>query len=168
MPLIRREVGDQAGAIFSDCGLYRYALWRRWDGPRERLGMAAFIGLNPSTATESVSDPTVTRCVGYAKRWGFAGMYMLNAFALRSTDPRGLLLVGDAVGPENNRHLLGIASTVGVVVAAWGTRGKLRGRQAQLIELLGKLPLLCLGTNRDGSPRHPLYLRADERLREWE
>lgn len=77
--------------IFSPCRTWRYTLERVWAPPEGYRGareVAAFIGLNPSTADEVKNDPTVTRCINYARRWGFHGMFMLNIFALRSTDPR--------------------------------------------------------------------------------
>ena len=42
-------------ATLSPCRRYRYNLWRAW-GKRENYVM--FVGLNPSTADETVDDPT--------------------------------------------------------------------------------------------------------------
>jgi hypothetical protein len=94
--------------IFSPCRTWRYTLERVWAPPEGYRGareVAAFIGLNPSTADEVKNDPTVTRCINYARRWGFHGMFMLNIFALRSTDPRALYRHPDPIGPETNRYL---------------------------------------------------------------
>jgi hypothetical protein len=87
----------RSGADFSPCRTWRYKLSRRWSltGP-----MIAFVGLNPSTADEIDDDPTVRRCIGFARRWGFSGMYMLNVFAYRSTNPRELRTATDPVGPR--------------------------------------------------------------------
>lgn len=70
--------------IFSPCREYRYTLYREWM-PGDKV--VQFIGLNPSTADEVKNDPTVTRCINYAKAWGYTGMYMTNIFAFRETDP---------------------------------------------------------------------------------
>ena len=77
----------ESGAHFSPCERYRYRLWRCWDASKWKL---AIIGLNPSTATHEEDDPTIRRCIGFAKRDGYGGLLMLNLFALRSTDPKGL------------------------------------------------------------------------------
>ena len=92
----------ESSAVFSECRRYRYVLRRIWD--REK-SPAMFVGLNPSTADEVRNDPTVTRCIGYAQRWGAGGLIMTNIFAFRSTDPNGLLAIEDPVGPLNNRWL---------------------------------------------------------------
>lgn len=70
--------------IFSPCGRYRYTLWREWIGGE---GFVQFIGLNPSTATDTEDDPTIRRCINYAKSWGYGGMCMTNLFAYRATLP---------------------------------------------------------------------------------
>lgn len=71
------------GAQFSQCRKYRYALWRTWDDDSH----ITFIGLNPSTADETEDDPTIRRCIAYAKKWEFGGINMLNLFAFRATSP---------------------------------------------------------------------------------
>lgn len=119
-----------------------------------------FVGLNPSTADETTDDPTLRRCIGFARDWGFGQLCMTNLFAWRETDPDRLPRPG-AVGPLNDRHLLRCASRAGEIVAAWGAHPAGNGRAAEVLRLLdgaGK-SLSCLGRTRDGSPRHPLYLR---------
>lgn len=73
-------------ASFSLDRVYRYHLWRRLK--REGCGSVAFIGLNPSTADEQKDDPTVRRCIGFARAWGYDRVEMLNLFAFRAKDPR--------------------------------------------------------------------------------
>lgn len=48
-------------------GKYRYSLMRRLATGR---GTVLFVGLNPSTATATEDDHTVTRCVRFAQAWG--------------------------------------------------------------------------------------------------
>ena len=106
--------------------------WRR----RLAGNMVAFIGLNPSTADETVNDPTVTRCMGYARRWGYSGMIMLNLFAYRATDPQEMKRQADPVGPANDFHLLLNCCRVQRVVCCWGNHGQYMGRAASVRQLL--------------------------------
>lgn len=151
------------GAEFSEPDrLYRYRLWRRWaEGP-----MLMVIGLNPSTADETQDDPTIRRCIGYAKAWGFAGLEMGNLFGFRSTDPRALRAHHTgALQDMNVAHLGATMATVlgrgGAILAAWGNHA--HGRTAPFLRLcaLGGVGVACLGLTGMGEPKHPLYLRAD-------
>lgn len=145
------ELDEHSTAIFSPCRTYRYVLRRRWDWEMPHV---AFIGLNPSTADETKDDPTIRRCIQFAKDWGYGGLTMLNLFAFRATDPRDMLKAGDPIGPENNQHLLHESAKAGVVVAAWGTKG---GKRAD--EVIAMLPEIhCLRKTKAGHPEHPLYL----------
>lgn len=145
-------------ATFSDCGAYRYSLGRSWGLPERRV---CFCLLNPSTADENVLDPTLTRCLGYAKRWGFTRMDVVNIFALRSTDPKGLRGVDDPTGPENDDAILTLAGASDLLVVGWGTHGALLGRHAEVCTLLVGHAPHCLGVTKHGYPKHPLYLRKD-------
>jgi hypothetical protein len=147
-----------AGAEFSACRKYRYALWRRWkwEGYAQQV---MFIGLNPSTADESTNDPTIRRCIQFAKDWGYGGLLMLNAFALRATDPRDLKGVKDLVGPKNDEAFCYRRTQVGLIVAAWGTHCS-KMREEQILHFIGK-PVHCLGKTKAGHPKHPLYSRRD-------
>lgn len=138
---------------FSPCRTYRYSLWREWIGGD---GFAMFVGLNPSTADETQDDPTIRRCIAFAKAWGYSGLCMTNLFAFRATDPLVMKRRSDAVGPENDHHLLALSKDAGVVVAAWGAHGTHQGRDAEVKLLLPNLHYLRL--TRDGHPGHPLYL----------
>lgn len=144
----------QSTATFSPCRTYRYSLWRHW-GPREG-GYAMFVGLNPSTADETLDDPTIRRCIGFAKAWGYSGLCMTNLFAFRATDPEKMRSVEDPVGPENDAVLQQLAKDARVVVAAWGTHGAHRGRADQVLAMLPNLHYLRL--TKAGFPGHPLYL----------
>jgi hypothetical protein len=146
-------------ASFSPCGTYRYELVRRWgSGPLLRIVM-----LNPSKATHLRTDPTVTRCCLRARRWGFPGVLIDNAFALCATDPAQLRIHPDPIGPANDHLLRHPSEPIALTVVAWGAHGTYLNRAADVLVLLAG-PLHCLGTTRGGQPRHPLYLAADEAL----
>lgn len=144
-------------AVFSPDERYRYRLRRIW-GPEPPL---VVIGLNPSTATAEIDDPTVQRCQGFARRWGHGGLVMLNLFAWRSTNPKVLTGLADPVGPDNDQWLL--QETTGrTTLCAWGNHGALRGRARAVCRLLAGRDLRCLGITNAQAPRHPLYIRQTQ------
>jgi len=123
-----------------------------------------FIGLNPSTADENVNDRTITRLIKFAYYWGYGGMYMLNIFAFRSTDPKGLTSYPDPVGPDNDKYIHETCKKpyTRKVVAAWGNHGKLFNR-AKIVR--DNIPnLYCFRVTKQGEPEHPLYLKKDTQL----
>ena len=140
-------------AVFSDDRIYRYALWRTWN---ETLPKVLFIGLNPSTADEIQDDPTIRRCIQYAKDWKFGGCIMGNIFAYRSTDPKKLSLVNEPIGTKNDYWLKKLNKEATLTVAAWGNHGKLLDRGAEVNKLLKSFH--CLKITKKGFPSHPLYL----------
>lgn len=144
-------------AYFSPCRTWRYSLTRDV-APLTGEGTVVFIGLNPSTADEEQDDPTIRRCVRFARDWGFARLKMLNLYAYRSTDPRGLRDATDPVGPDNNCTIAKVCGGSDLVVAAWGVHGEPE-RVAQVLELV--TAPVALGLTKNGAPRHPLYVRAD-------
>jgi hypothetical protein len=158
----REPLSTEASAVFSSCRTWRYELRRRWeDGP-----LVAFIGLNPSTADETQDDPTIRRCIGFAKRWGYGGLIMANLFAFRATDPRDMRAAASAaVGPLNDAHLEAVYWASAMIVAAWGVGGSFRNRDGEVSRLLGTM--MALGFTKGGHPRHPLYVRADAPLVEF-
>lgn len=169
---------DEHGAEMTDDGRYRYRLWRRW-GTGRHLG---FVMLNPSTADAVADDPTIRRCIGFAKREGLDGIEVVNLYAWRATHPtdlwRALHHGDDIVGPANDIAIATLAGNprIDAVVLAWGAIPgqalEQSRRVAALIATAGaaagidRTPL-CLGTTALGEPRHPLMLRADTPLHEW-
>lgn len=151
---------NRHGAVLSDDREYRYRLWRTWDVSKPTL---AFVMLNPSTADESEDDPTIRRCLGYAKDWGYGKLVVGNLFALRSTDPDNLREHEQPVGPENDAHLREICDDAEKVVAAWGANGTYQGRGREVTGML-EGELYALDTTKDGQPVHPLYQPKDAEL----
>ena len=152
--------GMKNTAAFSPCRRYRYALWRSWD---DGLPRVMFVGLNPSTADESTDDPTLRRCMRFARDWGYGGVCTANLFALRATDPKLMLSVDEPIGPDNDTWLQRLASEAALVIAAWGNHGAHLGRSRAVRVLLPRLH--CLAVNRSGEPAHPLYQPASRRPR---
>lgn len=150
------------GSAFSADGAYRYQLVRRWSpGP-----VMTWVMLNPSTADAAVDDPTVRRCIRFARAAGCGALTVVNLYAWRARDPRELKAVTDPVGPDNDAWIARAAGRdgSGPVVAAWGAHTD-PGRVRRVLGLLAGRRVLCLGVTVSGQPRHPLYVEAGTRLR---
>jgi hypothetical protein len=153
-------------AVISPDGKYRYKLGRYWDVNEAPV---IWIMLNPSTADAVEDDPTVRRCISFAKRWGFGGIEVYNLFALRSPHPVMMEGAIDPVGPENDGWLMAASRSGRKIIAAWGscqTRLQMM-RATQVMMLLtcgGNGTPASLGLTKSGQPRHPLYVRSDAKL----
>lgn len=155
-------------AIISDCGTYRYKLTREPHDRYTTCGAALFIMLNPSTADASLDDPTIRRCKAFAKAWDCAGIVVANLYALRATDPKQLWRHPDPVGPDNDEWLRRLAGQHETVICAWGANARPDRVEAIKAIFSGRRHrLMCLGTTKDGAPRHPLYVRGDQPLIDW-
>jgi len=148
-------------AYFSPCFRYRYLLIREW----EQKTKCCFIMLNPSTADADIDDPTIRRCMSFARREHCGGIAVLNLFAFRATLPGDMKAAEDPVGPENDGYLqMALEECKGPIIAAWGAHGSFRGRDKAVRQMFGD-NLLCLGLTAAGQPRHPLYLKSSSPLR---
>jgi len=142
-----------SGAEFSECGRYRYKLWRVWDGETKPIAMC--IGLNPSTANGVKNDPTITNLAKMLKSLGYGGFYMMNLFAWISSNPDELLTCNDPLG-ENDSKLNEVAAICDDVIVCWGS---FKQSQDRIAQVLPKYPFAkCFGRNKDGSPFHPLAM----------
>jgi hypothetical protein len=144
-------------AVISSCGRYRYQLSRQL-GPSPQV--ATFIMLNPSTADASQDDPTIRRCIGFARQWGCGQLVVLNLFAFRATDPADLKRTADPVGPENKHWFAKALTGDGPVVCGWGVHGTHRDQDRVVLGWLRELGIqpVALGLTKDGHPKHPLYV----------
>lgn len=161
----------QDGAIFSPTREHRYLLWRQWTSDhidKPTRGTVTFIGLNPSTADEVVNDPTVTRCVNYAKAWGYDGMFMTNIFAFRATDPTVMKAYDNPIGELNDEALIWAVSRSWMTVCAWGNHGQHLERSSNVKKLLHPYTgLWYLKMNKSKEPSHPLYLKGNLEPTHW-
>ena len=145
-------VGMIKNAVLSEDRKYRYALWRIWETDKPTV---MFICLNPSKADEFNDDPTLIRCMNFAKSWGYGGVVTANLFAYRTTYPEELKKVECPVGFQNDRWLKSLAENAGLVIAGWGNLGRYMGRSKAVAEMIPDI--YCLNKNKSGQPAHPLY-----------
>jgi hypothetical protein len=170
-PLIHEKAHDFLGvstAVFNTIRTHRYLLTRRW-GPGRT---AVFIMLNPSKADALVSDPTVTRCLGFARRESCDALAVVNLFGLRATNPRELFRHPDPVGERNDEFIVRHCAEwqaadrePPLIVAAWGAHPMAAARAEVVLGMLaGRVSICCLGVTKDAHPRHPLYVPASAEL----
>jgi hypothetical protein len=149
-------------AALSDDLRYRYRLSRWWN---DEQPWACFWMLNPSTADAAVDDPTIRRCMRFASRENCGGMMVVNWFAYRATNPAELTKAAKPFGIENRRHIIqAVGLCQGPIIAAWGANALVTPRLRFIPELVGDRKLVCLGKNKYGSPKHPLYIPSDAPL----
>lgn len=155
-------------AAFSRCGRYRWWLRRCWRHPAPTL---LFLGLNPSSADARRDDPTLRRLIGFAERWGYGALEVLNLFSWISPDPTALRRCHAPVGSQTDawlrRRVRALADEEPLALwLGWGNGGSWQGRDQRVLQLLERLPvrLHSLGTTACRQPRHPLYARAGSPL----
>jgi hypothetical protein len=186
MSMTENEKYVASGANISGDGLYRYSLWREWrgthdpkhwrwlakDGAGEPMGeprSVLFVMLNPSTAGGLTDDPTIRRCVGFAKTWRYERLCVVNLFAYRATKPSDLFAFhragGDPIGWNNSAAIITEAMKADRIVCAWGAQAKGWNHHCETVRgwMAGK-PHYALGFTKDGSPRHPLSAPANSPL----
>lgn len=157
-----------SSATFSADRRYRYTLERSWDETKPPF---VVIGLNPSTADETTDDPTIRRCIGFAKREGCGSLLMLNLFGFRATDPNVMRAAKDPIGDANLETIVAETKKAvkqgGKVVCAWGSHGEYR-TQGEQVSICLRVPAFCFGKTKSGQPKHPLYLKANTPLEKYD
>jgi len=156
-----------SGAVFSDSNRrFRYALWRVWQPAGDKL---LFIGLNPSTANDIKDDPTIRRLIGFAKSWGFGGLFAGNLFSLVTANPADLWFSSSPEQPNgpNDIAIKRMRELSTKVMVGWGNEGRSAGtRPGQVLALLGG-PVYCLKITGEGEPGHPLYMPFYSQLMQY-
>ena len=158
----------RSSATVSACGRFRYRLGRSWAEQGDEP-VLLFVMLNPSTADAVVNDPTIKRCMGFARAADFGGIEVVNLFAYRATKPAALRSAGWQVGPENDHHIAQAARGASGVCVAWGAHAGhpvATARVQQVMPLLRGIrgEPLCLHITASGHPAHPLMLPSTCRL----
>jgi len=147
---------DNSSAVLSDCQRYRYQLTRQWN---PKLPPVVFVMLNPSVADANIDDPTIRRCMGFARDWGYGGIKVVNLFAWRATKPVELKTALDPVGPENDKFIADALLSQPLIIVAWGTAAtSARVQELNSLFQVAQVQPHCLGTTQMGHPRHPLYV----------
>lgn len=146
-------------AKLSDCGKHRFWLYRCWEEKEDDFMELMLIGLNPSTANADNDDPTIRRIIGLAKSNGYDAILMTNLFSFITAYPSELDY--QTIDELNLQVLKANGSSAADVCFCWGNFD-VKGKEKPIIEMFPNA--LCFGKNKNGSPKHPLYLKADTEL----
>ena len=132
------------------------------------------IGLNTSTADENEPDPTIRNAMKIAASNGYDGFVMFNLYPLRATEPKDLPMTDEQGLVEKNvaaiqQELGGVAKPV--ILAAWGTLIEKREYLCECLRKIVRLPAAREAVwkhvgelTKDGHSRHPLYVKSDSEL----
>ena len=151
---------------------YRYILGTRGQKP------LICIGINPSTARPGALDNTLKSVERIALGNGFDSFIMFNVYAQRATRPDDMERQCNPRLHEENmaafRYVLSLSQRP-VVWAAWGAIIEKRkylprcvGDMVAIGQELGAQWCCAGAISKKGHPHHPLYLRKDEILREFD
>lgn len=170
-------MNTKVGAHMSQDGRYRWTLWRWWTGGTRPV---CWVMLNPSTADATTNDPTIRKCMGFARRWGYDGIVVVNLMAWRTPHPWEL---GLAIRQHGRGLVIGAKSPLVVatevlhsdcVAVAWGDAGGDRdvrdAVEVAAADMRARAPetrFQCLGVTKAGNPRHPLRLPYSTPLEPW-
>lgn len=159
--------GYQRRAVYSDDERRRLMLDIELESHASRRAdskYVVFLMLNPSTATEEQNDPTVRKCIKFARRFGGDVLTVVNIFDWRDTHPKAMKRAAEPEGPAADAAIIGACLGAHLVIAAWGRNGDHQKRGARVREMLRELgvALHWLRDPRlpdvDEDPLHPLYL----------
>lgn len=147
-------------AVFDRSRLHRFALGRRWLMFDSRK-WCMWLLMNPSTADDVQLDPTLRRCAGYSRAWGYGGMLVANVCSWRCPVPEALARTEAWLLHEINQDAIRtLAEEADIIVCGWGSCRHVK--PCRLPSLSGfESKIYALQVNRDGNPTHPLYLRRD-------
>jgi len=158
-------------AKLSENGVYRHLLVWEWDV--ENRKSACFIMLNPSTADATKDDPTIRKCIKFARAWGCGRLLVVNLFDVRATKPWFMKKHPEPVSDVNDSYVLLMAQKAfhngGLVVCAWGMHGTHQDRNKTVLDMLtgAGITLHALRLSNSGQPYHPLYQPDDAKPFVW-
>jgi hypothetical protein len=151
---------------------YRYILGSRGKKP------LICIGINPSTAAPDALDPTLQSVNRIALSNGYDSFLMFNVYAQRATRPDDMEKTMNPLLHEENRKAFRYLLSLSPQPAVWAAWGNIIEKRDYLTECMrdfladGKAvgakwytagPLL-----KSGHPHHPLYLRRDTKLLDFD
>ncbi len=151
---------------------YRYLLGTRGKRP------LICIGINPSTAAPDALDPTLQSVERIAHANGYDSFLMFNVYAQRATRPDDMERQCNTALHEENRKAFRYLLSLCEEPAVWAAWGNIIMKRDYLMDCMRDFaadgeavgarwftagPLL-----KSGHPHHPLYLKRDTRLLDFD
>lgn len=157
--------GIHRDARFAKSGDRRFLLTRRW-AEAEDTPYVLFCMLNPSTANAEKDDPTIRKCMKYARDWGYGALHVVNLFDFITPSPGDLheWLRSNEDREQQRPLYLDIirdqSQYAALTVCGWGTWGGWFPERAKAVHAMLHRPH-ALHITKDGHPGHPLYLKSN-------
>jgi len=125
--------------------------------------MLLYVLLNPSTADENKEDPTLRRLIQFTMSNDYGGFYLANVYSLIATSPKEVYQSEKRNHPDHKKRVNSVFSKITTVVYAWD------GKESTPLWLKEfQIAPYCFGQNKNGTPKHPLYLPKGTRLIPYE
>ena len=151
---------------------YRYILGTRGKNP------LICIGINPSTAEPDNLDNTLKSVERIALGNGFDSFIMFNVYAQRATDPDAMEKECNSALHKENLEAFRYVLSISEKPAVWAAWGAIIEKRAYLADCVRDMVQVgqeygakwyCAGAiTKKGHPHHPLYLRKDEIIKEFD
>lgn len=136
------------------------------------------IGINPSTAAPNSLDNTLKSVGRVAKNNGYDGFIMLNVYPQRATDPDDMENERNTYLHTQNLDAFEYALSLSESRAVWAAWGTIVERREYLISCMSDMVrigkawgarwLTAGKRSKAGHPHHPLYLKADSPLEDFD
>ena len=145
-------------AEFSKDKKYRYSLSRKWSEKEQVL----FILLNPSKGDGINDDPTIRRLISISKNLGYGGFKVVNLYTIITPMRNKLYDKKRKISKKNKNLIFNLIPQYKTIIYGWGAT------ENEPIWLKNKIKNpMCFQINKNGSPKHPLYLKKSSSLREY-
>lgn len=151
---------------------YRYILGTRGEKP------LICVGINPSTAAPDALDPTLQSAQRIALSNGYDSFLMFNVYAQRATRPDDMEKTCNSFLHGENRRAFAYLLSLSPRPAVWGAWGNIIEKRPYLMDCLrdfaaqgrtaGARWFTAGPPLKSGHPHHPLYLRRDIALMEFD
>ena len=143
-------------ALFSKDQKHRYLLERTWNNSKKKL---LFIMLNPSGADSKKDDPTTRRLISFSRKWGYGGFTVCNLYSYVTSSPSTLYNCSNILVHKNKSYIKKQIKSSDCIVYAWGNTET----EPHWLQKIVKTSY-CIGINKNGTPKHPLYINSNAKL----